>query len=685
MPASPAEPLAPIDVVVKGRRTQHGLDRTARAVTVVDLSRAKKESADLGTVLSRVEGISVQRTGSLGSAARFSLGGFDETQVRFFIDGIPLEYAGYSFGLANVPLNFAQKVEVYKGVVPVNFGADALGGAFNLVTDRNTRGTRAWGSYQAGSFGVQRLAAGARHLDGRSGLFVKAEGFFDHADNDYPILVDVADRSGLITETKVHRFHDAYTAGGANVEVGLVDRPWARRFLLRAFVTDYRKDIQHNSIMTVPYGEAEEGGLSSGATLRYEKSFDAGVLVSAVGGYLFERGDFLDATECIYDWLGQCSNPQRVPGEVGTAPSDSTVWDHSGFLRANANWSLHPEHRLKLASAPTYLMRTGDNRLDEVSDPLNDHRDLFKWINGLEYEATLLSGALSNMAFVKNYVQVAHAAEIMGVATIERDAERVLWGAGDGLRYDLFDWLFAKGSYEYAARLPEARELFGDGRFVAENLELEAERSHNANLSLAVDGLASKLGTFGGQITGFLRDAEHMIVLLAVDQMFRYENVYDATAWGVEGAVVWLSPGEYVEVGGNVTYQDLRNVSAEGQLAQFEGDRIPQRPYFWANGHVRLKGQALVVPRDELSLTWYLRCVHGFLRTWESYGNKGPEDVIPDQLTQTLALTYGVHASEARNLAFSVEVDNITDELVYDFFGVQRPGRAFYAKFTLAY
>src|SRR5690606_8019422 len=103
----------------------------------------------------------------------------------FFLDGVPLHLAGYPFGLANVPVNLIERIEVYRGVVPMRFGADALGGAVNLVTDEVTAGTRGSASYQLGSFNTHRATVGASHLDDASGLFLGVAGFFDHADNDY--------------------------------------------------------------------------------------------------------------------------------------------------------------------------------------------------------------------------------------------------------------------------------------------------------------------------------------------------------------------------------------------------------------------------------------------------------------------------------------------------------------------
>jgi vitamin B12 transporter len=52
---------------------------------------------------------------------------------------------------------------------------------------------------------------------------------------------------------------------------------------------------------------------------------------------------------------------------------------------------------------------------------------------------------------------------------------------------------------------------------------------------------------------------------------------------------------------------------------------------------------------------------------------------VPAQTTHNVGLSYFVETEIARvNATF--EVQNVTDEQRYDFFGAQRPGRTFYAK-----
>ncbi|MFT3922257.1 MAG: TonB-dependent siderophore myxochelin receptor MxcH [Myxococcales bacterium] len=697
-PLAPPAPVAPpqsdsgaayqettkLEVTVRGRSKAETARRSAEAVHVVETAQAQRQSADLGEVLARTQGVGVQRAGGLGSDTRFSLNGLTDDQVRFYLDGVPLEFTGYPFGIANVPVNLVERVEIYRGVVPIRFGADALGGAVNLVSDERVRGTHASGSYQLGSFGTQRLTASARHLHEPSGWFTRVNGFFDSADNNYPMNIEIADAQGRERLTRVYRFHDGYRAGGANLETGVVGKPWAERLLVRGFFTQYDKQIQHNLLMTFsPYGDVDLKELSGGATLRYENTFARGVTLNAVAGYARRLTHYRDLGDCVYDWFGQCLRMRPQPGERVGRAQDQLYEENGVYGRATLAWKLSTVHALRASLSPTLTGRDGDERREvnpAARDPLDVERHLYGLVSGLEYQSSLLGGRLENALFAKDYLQVLRSEDPLSNGLIRRqDRATHRFGWGDSLRYAWADWIYAKSSYEWATRLPRADEIFGNAFPVGPNLKLAPEVSHNVNLGLNVDARDTRAGQLRANVNGFLRKADDLIVLVGDEQTATYQNVYSARSLGVEAAAGWTSKREYVALDGNVTYVDFRNTSTKGAFAENEGDRIPNRPYLFGNGSARLQTKNVVATRDQLSLAWTTRYVHGFLRGWEGIGtNKLGVDA---QLLHSLALIYEVR-NEARALSFTGEVQNLTDQAAYDFYGVLRPGRAFYFKAT---
>ncbi len=98
------------EVVVIGKSEATVLRQSAQAVAVVETQVARLQTADLGEGMAQMQGVNVRRSGGLGSATRFALNGLTDDQIRFFLDGIPLDFMGYSFGIANVPVNLVDRV-----------------------------------------------------------------------------------------------------------------------------------------------------------------------------------------------------------------------------------------------------------------------------------------------------------------------------------------------------------------------------------------------------------------------------------------------------------------------------------------------------------------------------------------------------------------------------------------------
>jgi vitamin B12 transporter len=698
--AASTAPAEPVEVRVRGKLTEEErIIQSAEAVTVVNLEQAQERSGDMGEVLARTFGVNVRRSGGLGTDARFSLNGLQGEQVSFFVDEVPLELV-FPGQFANIPVNLVERVEIYQGVVPIRFGSDALGGVVNYVTDRSYE-TGGAASYQIGSYGMHRLTLLARYRHEPSGFFVGFEGFFDRTRNDYEIDVEVPDERGRLRPARVERFHDGYRAYGAAPELGFADRRWARRLVLRPFFTGYDKELQHNIIMSVPYGEVEYGERLAGGLLRYEVELVPDLELELLAVYARRTTDFEDQGKWVYDWYGNRVRERRVAGEIESDPTDQTYWQHTAYARALLKWNFLPGHSVRLALTPRRPTRTGNERIQadpSSRDPLTAQRDLFTMITGLEYEASFFPTAdapsdptkrdtnthyvLQNVLFAKSYLYRMQSEDpLPGGIFREQDKSLHRFGIGDGVRVRLTSWAFVKASYELATRLPREWEVFGDGILVQANLEILPETSHNANLGARVDLKELPIGSVMVDINGTYRDTDRQIVLLGNDRYFSYQNVFRAIGKGVQGSAEWVAPGQYASVDGNFTYMDTRNASDKGTFGAFEGDRIPNRPYFFANWGTSLRFASLLMHRDALEPFYLGRYTHEFFRGWESQGLRESKQVVDSQLSHGLGLTYSVERRLGR-LSATAEAENVTSARLYDFFGVQRPGRAYNLKLT---
>ncbi len=681
-----------IDVVtVIGKSAKSELEASAKAVEVLETKEVKFRTGDMGDIIAKVQGVNVRRNGGLGSRTRLSLNGLTGNQVRFFLDDIPLDFSGHVFGLAAVPVNLVDRLEVYKGVVPIKYGADALGGGVNIVTPEIYPGFGGSFYYQTGSFGTHRTALSIQHKNENNNLFFDGNVFFDQADNNYRVDVTIADERGKSQEVNVPRFHDAYRGYGMSFTLGIMDKAWAKEFKLKGFTSDYRKEIQNNDLMTgLPYGAVEVFRKSSGSILTYRQDLQEKLDIDITLGYNHSQRQFVDTAACAYNWFGECFVRRRVSGEIRSQLSasnarDQFTWNDNLFSRANLLWRWKEQHTFRITLAPTMTLQTGDERLDDAFTPLNAHKRLLSWVNGVEHEIKTMDGSLQNIFFVKHYLQGISYENFIATNNTVVMAKKSghYYGWGNGLNYNFSKRLSTKVSYEYATRLPQSDELFGDGQLTLGSLELAPERSHNLNWELFLENGEKTLAPqWKIRSNLFLRKVSDLIFFdVSGGGENIFENVSEATSTGVELSGNWASKSDRLHLSVSSTYQSFINGSGNGPYEAFKGDRIPNRPYLFANSALAYSFREIFRGNGEFSLFANTRYVHGFFRSWESAG-RGQlsfKKRIPGQYVHNAGLTYKNRFQTVR-YALTAEMQNLSNEKNFDFFGVQKPGRSLFIK-----
>jgi iron complex outermembrane receptor protein len=152
-------------VIVTAPRPDPRADITNRLgfVAMVDLSKRTGRVEDLPAVLSQLVGVRVTQYGGLGSFATVSIRGSSSSQVRTFLDGVPIDdpYLGLT-NIADLPLGGVDRVEVYRGFSPPSLGGSAIGGALQLVTRmEGTHDATLSGAEASAAAGVLRHEAGS--------------------------------------------------------------------------------------------------------------------------------------------------------------------------------------------------------------------------------------------------------------------------------------------------------------------------------------------------------------------------------------------------------------------------------------------------------------------------------------------------------------------------------------------
>lgn len=93
---------------------------------------------DLERILNQSQGVQIRQIGGLGQFSYPNIRGASGKQIQVFWDGLPL--TGLNDGSSSLPsvgLSTLQAIDVYKGTLPVELGASAIGGALHLVSKEN--------------------------------------------------------------------------------------------------------------------------------------------------------------------------------------------------------------------------------------------------------------------------------------------------------------------------------------------------------------------------------------------------------------------------------------------------------------------------------------------------------------------------------------------------------------------
>lgn len=672
------------------------MEQSPFSVQAIDLSQSYHKGGDIGEVLVRASGIKLRSDGNVGAPVQINLGGLQGKAVRIFKDGIPIELFGHGFSLGTIPVNMLERVEIYNGVMPIYLASDALGGGVNLVS-RKERETFAELSYEAGSFNTHRATANARWQSKNRKWYVGTSSSFNYSDNNYTVNVPFyAQETGATEYRDTKRFHDAVRSHYVETYFGLQNRSWTDDFRLNLINSGFFKEIQHDAEMNKVYGEPYSKESSYTSLLSYRKNFlNERLNVNALATYSFFDTRFIDTAKVRYGWGGDAIGQSASPGEINLGNNQQLDY-HFFSSRLNASYKLSAQHVLDFSELYYQQNRKGSDPLGAITaveriDVLTVPAVYRKNNIALGIRSTWLDKQMESIIALKHY----HFST-MGYTTDNFGLGWRTSGSGDqvgylgGLRWSS-DRYMLKVSYEFANRLPDELEIFGDARLIKENMALQPEKSHNVNLNAQY--------TFGSadnqlKLTTnlFYRNVRDIIFLQLDIPFSRYINYDKAKVKGFELEANYILNQRF-NFGTNLTYQDIRRVGIEETMFKnLEGSRVPNVPFLFGNVWLSSYFDNILREKDRIEINWNGNYTHRFFLKaiprsqepglFEHVTDLQTSLVIPrdgrlGQFTNNLGIYY--HFAGSR-LSCSGEVRNVGGARLYDNFNVQKPGRSFHLK-----
>ncbi|MEM6262236.1 MAG: TonB-dependent receptor [Bacteroidota bacterium] len=675
------------EVVISEKSDVRILNEYPLAISAIDFSGIQNSSIDAAGKLDRVNGVRVRQSGGVGSEVNISIQGAQGNAVRRYFDGLPVRFLAAGLDLNTIPVNQIERIDVYRGITPLEVGTDALGGGINVIPKKFYR-NQLDASYQVGSFNTHNASLNAFFIN-KQDVFIGTNLYLNSSDNTYRI-----DAHDYNVETRraeniiqAERFNDAFRSYYGDVTAGVRDKPWAKSLKVSLLYNYLYDEVQTGIAFNLVRPAGDAFTTRSGVT----GSLDYQVAFAEKRGEFHNRThmgwyeDFIqDSTSRFYNWRGEVLPIFNTLGtDILANPAKITI-DRVILLQRNTlKYQLTANQQLTASHMLINQDREGRNAFisDPEDDPFTLPALLQQQYGGIAWDAKWFSQKLQSVVTYKLYRLRARATSLEDAIDLdfeEKDAENTYSGANAGLKYAFHSNLYLRASYEYAYRLPEENELFGNQSTIRSNINLRPEQSDNYNLGAFYKFTPWKKIPVALEVNGFYRYQRDRIILLAsgfdLAQFFNEEEVEIA---GVDG---YLSTKLFKSLVVNMsgTFQDIRIRSALVEADQdLIGTRLPNVPSLFLRMDASYTFESLLQKGDALAVTWLYDFTDEFSSVREADAVQNVGNFVPEQHVHSAEVIY-TFAKERLNL--SARVNNMFNDDLFDNFRIQRPGTHFFVK-----
>lgn len=686
-------------VTVVGKTEVQQLKETGFSIESVDTRQLQNQSVQINRLLDWTPGVRVRQEGGIGSNYSYTLNGMSGNAITFFIDGVPMEYFGSSYTINNLPVSLIKRIDIYKGVVPVDLGSDALGGAINVVSDTKSKKFLE-ASYSFGSFNTHQASVQGQYTDSVSHFTTRVSGFYTYSDNNYKVWgrgVNYADAStgfkavDFTKKNPATRFNDQFETLTGKVDIGFVDKKWADQFFISLLASTQTKGIQTGQTMATVYGKLHNKEVLFMPHISYQKEnlFTEGLNLSLFSGYSNREGETVDTAMAFYNWKGETIAHEQGGGEISrNGRSLFTMNEDSWFQRANLTYALPADFKLGFNYFNSTAKRRGEDPfVSAFRVPLIAPQHISRQFAGLSLETKKLEEKLSINTFIKWYDFKTTSNELEyflingtpQATAVPIKNHKSNWGGGVAASYKISPLLLTKFSVEQATRLPTATEALGNGVLVVNNPNIKPEQSLNMNLGMTWGKIPiGQLQSLTVITNVFYRDTKNLLIYKIAKDDGRYENVAQTLGKGVELEVIY-DLNRWLKVNANATYQDIRNNQRQdsGVPNVLYRDRLRNTPFLMGNAGGSINLPNVIQRGSRLFAYIHANYLHEFYLNWPSLGSKDTKNMVPSQLIFDFGLGY---TFPNQNISLALDLSNFTNTQAYDNFLLQKPGRAAFIK-----
>ena len=677
-----------LSVETESEAEQAAIAKQVETVSTIDAAELQNTSKTVSKAINSASGVKVRKSGGMGSEGKINIRGMEGKNIKVLVNGVPVETQG-NLGLDDIPIDQIADIEVYKGYIPARFATDGAGGAINIVTKkRPTNSVDA--SYSLSSFNTHKASVAASHLidsiAGDASLEIGVSGYFNHSDNDYEFTSPYM-KSSTGADTSVVRDHDHYTSYNVQAFANLINA-WFDQVSLGVSFGAFDKQIQGVDNRIV---ESRAEGYNFGVSLGLDKKnfFAKNLNFSDYFSFGFVENKIIDTSRVhCRNWFS-CDTAQKNVGELVSMglPRLRTVqvYDFNNLL--NFDYQFIKDQKIYWNTLIKYHKENPEDDYGAKMAQFNTAGlpgEVFSITTGLSLENNFFDSRLQNLLGFKFHYMKAEISNMPTSLLIEPAVESNDYNDfsyDESLMFKVAKMLSVKASYQHAVRLPTPEELFGDGIRVSAATSLKPEQADNFNFGISVDlqelPLVTRLRFDGDVFYSYYKDKIHY--MSSAQMSTPYFNMNPIRAWGYEGDVK-LDVNEWILLGTNWTFQDLRNMKYRAKQGVPKDAIVPNIPRFFMNYLAEFHIGDLFSKEDFLKVWWSANYTDEYFYGWKISSRQNRK--INASFTQDIGVEYSLWDNK---LGWSFEVDNITDSESFDKFGESKPGRSFATKIRYSF
>ena len=622
-----------------------GPTRASRPTVALDHEALQaRQPITVADIFRTVPGVFL-RTNSRGQSV-IRIRGAEERQTLVFLDGAPLAapWDGRA-DLSLLPAGLVDRIEVTRGLAPIEYGANAVAGAIDLVTHVPWEGTSLRAEILHGTLGLRNVNAVAGFDSDNRWSFVAAGSTIGRdakriADKESVAFDPSTDRARTNTDMSGDSLFaaTAYSGDSYFLRASLLHTKAERGVAAQG---DLNPATANPRFWRMPERRLTQATLNGNWNLR------EGVDLRLTGWQ-----QWFDQTIDAYRGYSYKALRERERGRdltSGARLALSTLVDRA-TLRFVATVQDSTHRQTDFATA------TGQ-AADLVEEPELRYRQRLLTL-GIETDLRLSDTLTSTVGLAKDYAST----PLTGDKPAQEPLSATGWSAG--LRWTPSDNLSAVATLGQRSRFPTPRELYGValGRFLL-NPDLQPERSFLADFGVeynASDALSLDFTLWANQSDDTL--SQRVVTVDNVNRRQRF-NISGSFTYGIE-AVATLAITEKLTGDFSVGLQDDQVARDESGVRR----NLLHRPREQLNLALDWQATSSLDMRAELS----------YIGRAYDLADDGADTHLPASASLGLRGAMNVGRIYNQDIFLTAAVDNLTDALILPQLGLPAPGRSFH-------